>query len=60
MNIDQSSMNSKSNSLNSTQRMKLTLKELLNVSSDWKDVNKKNPTNNQQSSGAIPIDFQSQ
>jgi len=24
--------------------MRLTLKELLNVSSDWKDVNKKNPT----------------
>ncbi len=53
-------MSSKSSSLNSTQRMKLTLKELLNVSSDWKDVNKKNSTNNQQSSGAIPIDFQSQ
>ena len=25
-------------------RVKLTLKELLNVSSDWKEVNKKNPT----------------
>ena len=42
--------------------MRLTLKELLNVSSDWKDVNKKNPSNSTQNSSAaaIPMDFQSQ
>jgi hypothetical protein len=41
--------------------MRLTLKELLNVSSDWKDVNKKNPTSgtSQAGSGMIPMDFQS-
>ncbi|CDW74770.1 protein kinase domain containing protein [Stylonychia lemnae] len=58
MNIDS---NNKNNNMTSSQRMRLTLKELLNVSSDWKDVNKKNPTNgNQTASGMIPMDFQSQ
>jgi hypothetical protein len=44
--------------------MRLTLKELLNVSSDWKDVNKKNPSTGAVSSNAlgsgISMDFQSQ
>jgi len=42
MNIDSNA--NKTSNLTNTQRMRLTLKELLNVSSDWKDVNKKNPT----------------
>ena len=37
--------------------VKLTLKELLNVSSDWKEVNKKNPTSGPSAIGALPIDF---
>ena len=45
MNIDSHSNKGSSNNLSSTQRLRLTLKELLNVSSDWKDVNKKNPSN---------------
>jgi hypothetical protein len=44
--------------------MRLTLKELLNVSSDWKDVNKKNPTAGHGASSipgsGISMDFQSQ
>ena len=51
------------------QKLKLTLRELLSVSSDWKDVNKKNAGAGAYStSGAggggqnsgLPIDFQSQ
>jgi hypothetical protein len=42
-------------------KVKLSLKELLNVSSDWKEVNKKNPTNGGQPlGGGLPMDFQSQ
>lgn len=37
--------------------VKLTLKELLNVSSDWKEVNKKNPSSSSSAIGALPIDF---
>lgn len=43
--------------------MRLTLKELLNVSSDWKDVNKKNPSNSTHQTNddsGVPMDFQSQ
>ena len=36
------------------------MKELLNVSSDWKDVNSKMPGDKASAIGAIPIDFQSQ
>lgn len=47
MNIDSQSNkgSNNNNNMSSTQRLRLTLKELLNVSSDWKDVNKKNPSN---------------
>lgn len=37
--------------------VKLTLKELLNVSSDWKEVNKKNPTGGPAFNGGLPMDF---
>ncbi len=41
--------------------IKVTLKELLNVSSDWKEVNKKNPTGGPSVlGGGLPMDFQSQ
>ncbi len=43
--------------MNSSQKLKLTLKELLNVSSDWKDVNKKNPANGSVNTGVLPMDF---
>jgi hypothetical protein len=40
-------------------RVKLSLKELLNVSSDWKEVNKKNPNGGPSTgaSGGLPMDF---
>lgn len=39
-------------------RVKLTLKELLNVSSDWKEVNKKNPNSGPSAvHGGLPMDF---
>ena len=41
-------------------KVRLSLKELLNVSSDWKDVNKKNPTGGPAFGGGLPMDFQSQ
>lgn len=57
-------MSQKSGSSSGAQKLRLTLKELLNVSSDWKDVNKKNPTSGQSESsaaaGSLPMDFQSQ
>ena len=37
--------------------IKLTIKELLNVSSDWKEINKKNPTSGSLAIGALPMDF---
>ena len=37
--------------------VKVTLKELLNVSSDWKDVNKKNANGIPSFGGGVPIDF---
>jgi hypothetical protein len=37
--------------------IKLTIKELLNVSSDWKEVNRKNPTSGSSAIGALPMDF---
>ena len=42
-------------------RVKLSLKELLNVSSDWKEVNKKSPNGGPSAgvSGGLPMDFQS-
>lgn len=41
-------------------RVKLSLKELLSVSSDWKEVNKKNPSGGPSAvSGGLPMDFQS-
>ena len=49
------------------QKLKLTLRELLSVSSDWKDVNKKNAAGNYSTAGnsssaqssGLPMDFQS-
>ena len=38
-------------------KVKLSLKELLNVSSDWKEVNKKNPTGGPSIGGGLPMDF---
>lgn len=39
-------------------KVKLSLKELLNVSSDWKEVNKKNPSaGGQPFAGGLPVDF---
>jgi len=39
-------------------KVKLSLKELLNVSSDWKEVNKKNPTGGPSTAaGGLPMDF---
>jgi hypothetical protein len=38
-------------------KVKLSLKELLNVSSDWKEVNKKNPTGGASLGGGLPMDF---
>lgn len=38
-------------------KVRLSLKELLNVSSDWKDVNKKNPTGGPSAGGGLPMDF---
>ena len=38
-------------------KVRLSLKELLNVSSDWKDVNKKNPTGGPAFGGGLPMDF---
>lgn len=49
-------------------KFKLTLKDLLNVSSDWKDVNKKQAGggaystgggSSYQTAGGLPMDFQS-
>jgi len=40
-----------------SQNLKLTLKELLSVSSEWKDVNKKNTG---AGGGVLSMDFQSQ
>jgi len=37
--------------------IKVTLKELLNVSSDWKECNKKNPTGGPSANGGLPMDF---
>ena len=54
MNIDQSL--AKNSGGSGSQNLKLTFKELLNVSSDWKEVNKK--TSN--TATAIPTDFQAQ
>jgi hypothetical protein len=31
---------------------------LLNISSDWKEVNKKNPSGGPQFAGSLPLDFQ--
>jgi hypothetical protein len=49
------------------QKLKLTLRELLSVSSDWKDVNKKNAAGAYSTAGvgtgqnsSLPMDFQSQ
>lgn len=45
---------------NSANSIKLSLKELLNVSSDWKEVNKKNlasGSSSTTSAGALPMDF---
>lgn len=46
-----------SNANGGSMNVKLTLKELLNVSSDWKEVNKKNPTGGPDFSGGLPMDF---
>ena len=52
MNLDQSL--AKNSGGSGSQNLKLTFKELLNVSSDWKEVNKKATS----STGAvIPTDF---
>ena len=40
--------------------IKISLKELLNVSSEWKDVNKKNLAGLPQFGGGLPLDFQAQ
>jgi len=40
--------------------VRLNLKELLNVSSDWKEINKKNIGNSPSYLGGVPTDFQSQ
>lgn len=42
------------------QRLRLSLKELLGVSSDWKDVNRKNPASAAGNASGLPVDFQSQ
>jgi hypothetical protein len=46
-----------SNANGGSMNVKLTLKELLNVSSDWKEVNKKNLTGGPVFSGGLPMDF---
>lgn len=48
-----------SNANGGSMNVKLTLKELLNVSSDWKEVNKKNPAGGAAAvfSGGLPMDF---
>ena len=49
-----------SSSSTTSSSVKVTLKELLNVSSDWKDVNKKNANGVTFFGGGVPMDFQYQ
>ena len=39
------------------QKFKLNLRELLSVSSDWKDVNKKYNNTGSNAAGGLPVDF---
>jgi hypothetical protein len=55
---DYSTNSNNNNNMNGNNIIKVTLKELLNVSSDWKEVNKKNPSGGPSVIvGGLPMDF---